>query len=431
MKNKAILAVSIILYVSIAYFIERENTEFLLLVWAGLFAAYFYWLKFPPKNGVRWGIFFRILFLVAIPTLSDDVFRFIWDGNLLVNNINPYEFTPKEVLDNQGFTAIFKQKNELFFQLNSPNYYSVYPPLNQFFFAAAAFLSQQNTWVSTVILRCFILLAEIGTLYFLPVESHEKKNIYALNPLIIIELTGNLHFEALVIFFLVVMYRLLLSTQRKIVWAAIFYSFSVLTKLLPLIFLPLILRKLHGKERIYFLFVTSFLVIGFFSIFLNYQIVQNILKSLNLYFQTFEFNASLFYIVRQIGFWAVGYNLIFWAGKLLAFCSFLLILWVSWGKNPFTTLQKSSLILFIYLVFSTTVHPWYVAPLVALGSFRFPLVWTAVLPLTYVSYSTNPYKENLYLVAIEYIVLLFFFIVEIKKGDFFKKNAVTFVHKSV
>lgn len=431
MKNKTILAASTILYVSIAYFIEREMTVLLLLAWAGLFAAYFYWLKFPPKNGVGWGIFFRILFLFSIPTLSDDVFRFIWDGNLLVNNINPYEFTPKEVLDNQGFTAIFKQKNELFFQLNSPNYYSVYPPLNQFFFAAAAFLSQQNTWVSTVILRCFILLAEIGTLYFLPAESHEKKNIYALNPLIIIELTGNLHFEALVIFFLVVMYRLLLSTQRKIVWAAIFYSFSVLTKLLPLIFLPLILRKLHGKERIYFLFVTSFLVIGLFSIFLNYQIIQNILKSLNLYFQTFEFNASLFYIVRQIGFWSVGYNLIFWAGKLLAFCSFLLILWVSWGKNPFTTLQKSSLILFIYLVFSTTVHPWYVAPLVALGSFRFPLVWTAVLPLTYVSYSTNPYKENLYLVAIEYIVLLFFFIVEIKKGDFFKKNAVTFVHKSV
>jgi hypothetical protein len=53
-------------------------------------------------------------------------------------------------------------------------------------------------------LRVFILLAEIGTLTKIS-ENHTKTSVafYAFNPLIILELTGNLHFEAVVILFLV------------------------------------------------------------------------------------------------------------------------------------------------------------------------------------------------------------------------------------
>jgi hypothetical protein len=64
------------------------------------------------------------------------------------------------------------------------------------------------------------------------------------------------------------------------------------------------------------------------------------------------------------------------------------------------------LCLTVYLVFSTTVHPWYVAPLVAfsvLAPWTYSLVWSMAAVLSYSAYQARPYTENLWLVAIEYV----------------------------
>ena len=59
-----------------------------------------------------------------------------------------------------------------------------------------------------------------------------------------------------------------------------------------------------------------------------------------------------------------------------------------------------------YLLCSAVVHPWYLAILIALSPFvpyRFPLAWTALVPLTYSTYSVLPYQQNYWFVAIEYL----------------------------
>ena len=44
--------------------------------------------------------------------------------------------------------------------------------------------------------------------------------------------------------------------------------------------------------------------------------------------------------------------------------------------------------------------------LCGLTRWRFPLVWSALIPLTYVSYATEPYAETLWVVGVEYGVVL-------------------------
>ena len=65
-------------------------------------------------------------------------------------------------------------------------------------------------------------------------------------------------------------------------------------------------------------------------------------------------------------------------------------------------------VLFIYLAFSTIVHPWYSTPVVflsILAGFRFGMVWSIVIALSYAAYQNIPYTENYWLEAVEYMVL--------------------------
>ncbi|NJW55608.1 mannosyltransferase, partial [Salinimicrobium sp. CDJ15-91] len=108
-------------------------------------------------------------------------------------------------------------------------------PLNQVFFALAALLGGKSILGSVIWLRIFIIAADIGILYFgrklLKQLNLPESNIflYLLNPLIIIELTGNLHFEGVMLFFMVA--GLYLLQRQKWLFSALLFSCSIAVKL--------------------------------------------------------------------------------------------------------------------------------------------------------------------------------------------------------
>ena len=83
------------------------------------------------------------------------------------------------------------------------------------------------------------------------------------------------------------------------------------------------------------------------------------------------------------------------------------------------------LVLSFYFFTATTVHPWYVATLLIMSVFtkyKFPLVWSFVIILSYLAYvnvDKADKSENLWVIAIEYIVVYTVFFWEV----FFKKKA--------
>jgi alpha-1,6-mannosyltransferase len=356
----------------------------------------------------------RASLMFMTPNLTDDYFRYIWDGLLFAHGYNPYLILPSQFINSSH--AVTGITNSLYAGLNSPNYYTVYPPVCQFIFGLSAKLAGGNILGNIIIIRLVILLAEFGAIVFLHrlasklAVSPKVVAIYALNPLVIIELTGNLHLEAVMLLFLVLAIYLLVL--RKQLYAAASFGLAAGVKLLPLIFLPLLIKRLGLiKNTIFYTVVVATFVVLFLP-FYSVELIPNFFSSLRLYFQTFEFNASLYYLLRWIGYQFTGYNIIATLGTVLPILTFLTIITIAVREKTITWLslfQGMLMCLTAYFLFATTVHPWYITSLVLISLFtnyRYPILWSVVIILSYAAYRTIPYSQNLWLVAIEYIVIL-------------------------
>ena len=411
-------AVSIAAYYCFAYTTERTDFTKLLSLYSILFVA-FYSLVNGFKENFKLlaglSILFRLVLLVAIPALSQDFYRFIWDGRLLLENFNVYLFTPKSFIEAGNYPIA--QAQQLFDGMGSlsAGNHTNYPPLNQLVFAVAGLFAGQSILGSVVVMRLIIILADIGTLWFgsklLKQLNISKHYIfyYVLNPFIILELTGNLHFEAVMLFFIVLSLYLVQNNKWK--WAAVALAFSVSIKLIPLIFLPLFYKKLGAKNWVIFCSIVVGVVAFTFVPFLSMEFVRHYTDTVALWFQKFEFNASIYYLFREVGYAFRGYNEIAIIGKILSAAVILFVLVSAFLKRNITMhgLMLSMLfVLAFYFFTTTTMHPWYLATPLLLSVFshyRFTMVWSFTIFLSYFSYSNSLYQENTWLLLLEYGVV--------------------------
>ena len=424
-----------LLYFLFAYFLERSDFLNLLLLYSGLFYAAWKIIQYTKFNFWIWaviGITARVLFLPSIPNLSQDFYRFIWDGRLLILGINPYMFSPEQLanglLKATELTSLEAISNAkvLIQGMGSLNasHYSNYPPINQLCFALAALFAKTSVLGSVIVLRIIIIGADLGILYFgkklLERLNLPAKNIfwYFLNPFIIIELTGNLHFEGVMLFF--VIWSLYLLDKKRWVLAAILLGVSVSVKLLPLLFLPLFYKYLAPdglfKKGFWkmkkFYWVTLATIVFTFAPFASKTFISNFSATIGLWFQNFEFNASVYYIIRWIGFQTVGWNIIATVGLILPMVVFICIVLLAVFRKYNTTQKLITgmlLAVSIYFLLATTVHPWYIATPLLLSVFtkyKFPLLWSFMICFSYAAYGANGFNENLSLVAIEYSVVI-------------------------
>ncbi|MEN8899352.1 MAG: glycosyltransferase 87 family protein [Nonlabens sp.] len=456
MKNKLgnilgiISLISIVLY-AVFFSLPRKQFSEILLVYSLLFLGLYFFYKFtvsafqqnfrffPYKWSTRFfesdsllfifiaGLSFRLTLLTYTPNLSQDFFRFIWDGHQLLNGFNPYLYLPDNVIKND-FSHI---PNATLLHANmgalSSSNYTNYPPFNQLLFAIAAFLGGKSITATIIWMRILVIAAEIGIfIYGIKLLQLLGKPpylilLYFLNPFVIIELTGNLHFEGVMAFLMLLsVYFLLKSNYIK---GALFLGYGILLKLLPVIALPLLIRRLWCRKAIVFYLVVSVVVISGFLPFFSVELMDKYSNSVGLWFGNFEFNASVYYIVRAIGYEITGYNIIETAGKVLPIITFLIIISISlFRKNELPEVLITSILFsyFVYLILSTTVHPWYLTiPLLfsVFTKYRFMLVWSCTVFLSYYTYSNSAFQENPWLIGVEYLIVLGYLLFEV-----FKKN---------
>lgn len=431
---------SIFLYVFFSYELIRGNFTHLITSFSFLFALFLFQYKriHNWKTLLLLALVFRLIFLFATPNLSQDFYRFIWDGRMLLNGYNPYLYLPIDYLSGNYIPP--NQAKELVAgmqELNASNY-SNYPPLNQLCFYIAALLSNKSILGSIIVMRLLLILADIGVFYFgsklLKRLNLNPKLIflYLLNPFIIIELVGNLHFEGIMIFFLSL--SLYLLAYKKWLSSAIFMACSIQIKLLPLLFLPLLFKHLDLKKLIGYYALTGTICISLFIPFISQELFHNYSQSVGLWFGNFEFNGSFHNIIKHIGNWFNINHTTQILGKTTPLLVITFISYLSLRKKN-TNLQ--ALINFMvfglcfYLFTSSTVHPWYVAMLLALSvftSYRFPLVWSFSIMLSYSFYNQEAFQNNYWLLSLEYILVFAYMIYEflIKKNPanagFISKN---------
>jgi len=431
-----LLLLSGIVYFWLGYQTARENFLQVILLFTFLFAVYFVTVKFFSiiyfKQLLIAGILFRIMLLFSLPNLSDDVYRFIWDGRLTANGINPFSHLPTEIIQMPPVNGITK---ELFGQLNSPDYYTIYPPVLQGVFWLTAKLFPVNVFASVVFMKCIIFLVELGTVFLL-IQLLKKISLpihlsllYFLNPLVITELTGNVHFEGVMIFFVLLAFFLLL--HNNLTGSAIGLGLGIATKLVPVLFIPLFVNRLGWKKGLLFSLVAMITTVVLFAFVFDLATTQHLLQSVDLFIRRFEFNASIYYIVRWIGTMVKGYNIIAVAGPLLYSIAAGIILFLSFRnkKNSGQSLfVKALFIITIWYLFSTTVHPWYVCLPVALSVFtpyRYAMIWSFTSILSYAAYQFTPVQETLWLIGVGYIIMIGYALWELKKKQTLNTSTAT------
>ena len=422
-KHLYALALFLLSIIGLGYLPDQEEFFLFLPLWSIAFLTYGYLYKegnkVPLPLLVGGAVLARVCLVGAFPNLSDDIFRFIWDGRSMHAGLNPLSALPIDIV---GSAAGLNQG--LLDFLNSPVYYSIYPPVAQGVYWFSTLWPSDNYMTEVIVMKMILLTAELATLRVLWLlirsSSHRYQQfvVYAFNPLIILEIMGNVHFEGVMILFLLISIYLLRSNRS--ISAAIMLAAAIGAKLLPILFVPAIFLFLPTQKRWGFLLTLS-LATGllFLPMISNLPSIHNLVESVSLYINKFEFNAGLYYLLRWWGNIIYGYNMIHLAGPILLLGAGCFILYLAYRVKDKATLSHLITTLFwsyiAYAFATATLHPWYLAipiALSALTQYRFVMVWSFLIGWTYINYTTTPYQEQLWVVALEYGIVSCFLIWE-------------------
>jgi len=314
----------------------------------------------------------RIVFVFKAPFLSDDLYRYLWDGKMLLTGINPYVHAP-DMIATASFHASW-----LYPHLYWHHWPSLYPPLDLALFALAYWIDGTGI----IAIKSFVELGDAGALALLIVALRGRglpvgrAALYAWSPLAILEFAWSGHEEVWCAAALIA--AVLLYDRRKLSAAGAALAAAILTKLYPLAFVPLFFARRAWRAVAMCLGCVAVAYLPF------YLWNHDILGFLHDFASRFQFNDTLYIALGENGAAAL-----FATAVLAAFFA---------RMRGVGLVETLVFVLLAYLLLAPTVWPWYLAGFVALlplaptafeGAMR-PLTfgilgWIAIAPLGYAS----------------------------------------------
>ncbi|MDO8261686.1 MAG: glycosyltransferase 87 family protein [Gallionella sp.] len=350
-------------------------------------------IGWSPRTIIIVAVAFRFMFLFRSPELSDDIYRYLWDGLTILHGNNPYASAPSDAKPPAA---------ELLSHVNHPNLITIYPPAAQIIFAIGAFLGGilgiKAVLVAADIAVCAIILRILSRMNMPP----SRAVLYAWHPLPILEIAGSGHIDGAGILFLMLAFMLLIPRKNDPVFspsskvpapavAGVVFSFAVLVKLFPMVFFPAFIFLAGRKGRGPFILGT---VIGGAALSIPFLPgLYNMFTTLDIYVRNWEFAGFLFQSLHEI--FPSGST----ARQILA-VSFLLIaatLYVSLFRKreyPAADVYTPSIfpaafktaycIALAFLLLTPTLHPWYALYLTCLlpfvpGTAGLVMTWAVLL----------------------------------------------------
>ena len=363
MKRKSLLIVLILLFLIAAaaiFFPDYESPRmigFLILsqvMFVLSLGIFLIGRKIDFENGNR-RLFLIIVVLALIARaimlvgagdhfyLSDDVYRYIWDGKVTASGINPFLYEPRA-------PELESLRDDLIHpNINHPHLPTIYPPLAQNIFALSYLIGGHSLLVFKLICAIFELLTIMALLYWLKATGIARANIllYLFSPLILIEFYLSAHLDILALPFLVA--ALITLHQRRPGLTGLLLALASMVKFFGLFFVPFVF--LHFRKKAAWLFTGSF-ALTTIALYLPYVIGSEgrFLGSLFDYLAEWQYNGSVFLIFKWI-----------WNMETARYISgILFILWIIGLiiKNV-ETLKRFYLAMAGFIVLTPVFFPWY------------------------------------------------------------------------
>jgi alpha-1,6-mannosyltransferase len=354
-------------------------------------------LRRPPTS--RWalggilgaGLLFRLLLLPSAPTLSTDLYRYLWDGRLAVAGVSPYRHPP-----NAPEVAAFR--DELVYpQLNHVEWRTIYPPGAQLVFAALAGLRHS----SVIGMKLVVLGADLLTigllLGWLRALGHPAAwvLIYAWHPLVVVEFAGSGHLDALVL--ATTVGALWAAARGRLLAAGALVGVGALLKLYPLLLLPAI----WGRQRVRVLAVGLGVVAAGYALY--WREGTTVLGSLGRYVAEEEFNGTV-RAMLELGLAPLGAAGLM-AARLLPLLGLAgLALAVGWGPAPAE--RRARWLVGGYLLTTPNLFPWYALWMVPLQAAAPTWPWlylTCAVALTYLSFAQPIWHIPAWVIAVQWV----------------------------
>jgi hypothetical protein len=299
------------------------------------------------------------------PTLSNDMYRYVWDGRVMSAGISPYAYAPGD----PALEELRPPDYWIWSQINRKGAITIYPPGAELFFAGVYQVYPDSvTWTKGAMVlvdlaSCVLLLLILGRLGM----PRVRVLLYAWGPLPIIEFGSSGHVEALSVFWtLAAILAGVVAVQRgaggaaragrgSSLWAAACLAAAALVKLIPLLLLVGWIRRFGWKFVALCTGLFGLVYAGF--VVLTGGHVSNFLVTYLLHEHN---NAPIYALMSELVAKPLGIGDELVRGVLLAALAVVaLLVALRRDTGPYSFVSKSFVLVGAYLLLATNAHPWY------------------------------------------------------------------------
>jgi len=350
----------------------------------------------------RWllvlGLGLRLVMVATEPTLSDDVYRYLWEGHLVTEGVSPYSFTIDSPLgDLYNIPARGLANNT---SLASP-----YLPVAHAIFGAAAAVLPSQPWTMQLLMIGFDVLGAAMIIKLLKAVGLPERRVllYWLNPLVIIEVAHGAHIDAIIVG--LVGLGLWLSLEKSTTSLVAHYAGPIviaaatLTRPLGLLLLPVLFWAWNWRQRA--TWATAFVApIGVAAATTSFGLGEaqggtGVFGSARAYTDTFRFNSGIYHWfegwIGGRGLDDMGWNEPAALTRLVvAVVMGAVMVWVflvaRGQRDTRSRLRLAVIPVMAYALLTPVLHPWYtllclaMLPFVAPGPAEQKGRWLLVVP---------------------------------------------------
>ena len=267
-----------------------ERVAPFLAEWGLAFAAYLVALHaarrgLPPRvlaAALGAALAWRLLLVVGPPLISDDVYRYVWEGRIQAHGGNPYRYVDRPAAERWE-----PLRDPVWERVNHKGLAAIYPPLFQLLARASV-----AVWDSVTALKLLSLAGELVALAALGVclrargLPSSRLLILAWSPLAIVEIAGSGHNDALGLACVAVALAALDRGRPALAGAAV--GAGVAVKLLPGLVAVAWLRRFRVRDVALALLVVGVTALPFLDA------GAGMFTSIDRYSRFWRFNETLF-----------------------------------------------------------------------------------------------------------------------------------------
>ena len=372
---------------------------------AFLFAA-FVNERAPVSMQTIWlaALAFRITVAFTSPTLSDDVYRYIWDGHVTGEGVSPYAY----VIEDPALDRITIPERDL---ANNPNLSSPYLPAAHAIFTATDLVLGP----STLSIRLVMIVFELGAA-FLVVQllvatgvRSSRSLLYLWNPLVIVEIAHGAHIDAaMTMLTLAALSATLRRPAAHWTVAPLTLAAATLTRPIPLLLVPIVWWLWSNRQRAAYAAVCA-AAIAPFGLASGWGLGDStdgtgVFGSARVYSESFFFNSATYnWLHHHLGGYTDDPGR---AARIVAVIGMVVVLAAVAKRardirDPLAVMRLAVVPIAAYVLLTPILHPWYLVLLAALVPFLAPVMnepterwfllapWMllmVIVPLSYLTY---------------------------------------------